>query len=81
MIAKNIKTRKIEAKLLLDMSNKIFIGVMLSWITLNFIDNTVKFIITFSISTVLLILALNLNKRMLLILDDIENEETKNERA
>jgi len=28
-----------------------------------------------------LILALNLNKRMLLILDDIENEETKNEES
>ena len=77
MISKNKNTQKYEAKLLIEMSNKLFIAGIIMLASIGFMDEWIHTIPTLVLALVLIYKSVTTNKKMLLFLDDLENKEEK----
>ena len=75
MISKNPNTQKVEAKLMLETANKLFIAGMTMLVSVNFIDDILKVIITLPVAVLLIYKSATINKKMLHKLDSLERNE------
>jgi len=74
MISKHPNTQKLEAEMNLKLVDSMFIGVFLSWISLNFIDNAINSFVTIILSILILLRAFGMQKRALAKLDKLEEK-------